>query len=168
MIDQNRRDGFVRLYAATRNRLQYAAYLLCGDWHEAEDLVQIATLKLYDRQFSGDTDDKCAMAYFRRAVYTTYLDERRRHRWRNEITQAAPPDGPQRVDPAISDRVALMAAVGKLGATERAIIVLRFWADLTVEQTSTVLGCPAGTVTSHTHRALTALRGMLDRADWRA
>lgn len=111
-------------YVAARSRLLCTtAYLLCGDWHRAEDLTQTALTKLYlawrriDRRESVD-------AYARRVLVRTVLDERRRP-WRRENPAAELPERPGRPDQA-EDRVDLLAALARLPARQRAAVVLRY------------------------------------------
>ena len=62
------------------------------------------------------------------------------------------------------DRQALLRACRLLPTAQRAVLVLRFWEDRSIEETAAVLGCSAGTVKSNTHRALQRLRAVLDDA----
>lgn len=146
--------------AARRTYLRRVAYLTCGDWHGAEDLVQNALVKLYVAwpRINGDeTED----AYARRVIVRTHLDDLRRP-WRREVTglegfdQAAAPNGLSHED---SD--ALSTALKQLPERQRAAVVLRFWCGLSVEETARDLGCSTGTVKSHTSRALARLRTIL-------
>jgi RNA polymerase sigma-70 factor (sigma-E family) len=146
-------------YVAARSRLLCAtAYLLCGDWHRAEDHTQTALTKLYlawrriDRRESVD-------AYARRVLVRTVVDERRRP-WRREHAAAELPERPARADPA-DDRLDLLAALARLPARQRAAVVLRYWADLDIAETARVLGVTEGTVKSSSSKGLAALRGVL-------
>jgi RNA polymerase sigma-70 factor (sigma-E family) len=141
--------------------LRATAYLLCGDWHAAEDLTQTVLTKLYlawrriDRTGSVD-------AYARRVLLRSFLDERRRP-WRRERPAAEPPDravtadGPRAVD----ERLALEAALRRLPRTQRAAVVLRYWCDLDIRETAATLGVSEGTVKSASSRGLAALREVL-------
>lgn len=141
--------------------LRSTAYLLCGDWHAAEDLTQAALTKLYlawrriDRAGSVD-------AYARRVLLRTYLDERRRP-WRRERPAAEPPDRAAAVDApgAVDERLALEAALRRLPRTQRAAVVLRYWCDLDIRDTAAALGVSEGTVKSASSRGLAALREVL-------
>ena len=141
--------------------LRTTAYLLCGDWHAAEDLTQATLTKLYlawrriDRTGSVD-------AYARRVLLRTYLDERRRP-WRRERPAADPPDRTERVDAprAVDERLALEAALRRLPRTQRAAVVLRYWCDLDIRETAAALGVSEGTVKSASSRGLAALREVL-------
>jgi RNA polymerase sigma-70 factor (sigma-E family) len=146
-------------YVAARSRvLCTTAYLLCGDWHRAEDHTQTALTKLYlawrriDRRESVD-------AYARRVLVRTVVDEHRRP-WRRERPAAELPDTgapPDRAD----DRLDLLAALARLPARQRAAVVLRYWADLDIAETARVLGVTEGTVKSSSSKGLAALRGAL-------
>ena len=149
-------EAYVR---ANRPRLHIAAYRLCHDWHEAEDLVQAVLLKLYERWGWLTQRDQLG-AYCRQALLRTYVSEHRRLRWSRELIQTDPPEseGPaHRVD----DRLTLVAAMKRLGPRQRSVVVLRFWEDLSIEQTAQQMECSSGTVTSQTHRALNVLRSAL-------
>lgn len=146
-------------YVNGRSRvLRKTAYLLCGDWHRAEDLTQTALIKLYvawRRISKVDSVD----AYARRTLVNAYLDEVRRPS-RREHTQAHPPDTAGRGDQT-DDRLMLMAALSNLQPTQRAVVVLRFWEDLSIVETAAVLGIKEGTVKSSSARGLAALREVL-------
>jgi RNA polymerase sigma-70 factor (sigma-E family) len=146
-------------YVAARSRLLCTtAYLLCGDWHRAEDLTQTALTKLYvawrriDRRESVD-------AYARKVLLRAMLDERRRP-WRRERVVETLPELPGPADRA-DDRMDLLAALARLPARQRAVVVLRYWSDLGVGETAAVLGITEGTVKSSASRGLAALRGAL-------
>jgi RNA polymerase sigma-70 factor (sigma-E family) len=146
---------FVEYVASRSAALRRTGYLLCGDWHQAEDLTQLALAKLYgawrriDR--SGSVD-----AYARRTLLRTYLDERRRP-WHREYPAKELPEQASRTDPA-DDRLALMAALRSLPRSQRAVVVLRYWEDLSVAETADWLQISEGTVKSASARGLAALR----------
>jgi RNA polymerase sigma-70 factor (sigma-E family) len=140
------------------------AYLLCGDWHQAEDLTQIVFSKLY-RAWRRISRNGVAHQYVRQVLLRAYLDERRRP-WRREVTVSG--EGTV-LDRPVHDRnvvewLVLRDAIAALPPRQRAALVLRFWEDLPIEQVADVLGCPAGTVKSLTSRGLHAVREVLDRA----
>ena len=100
-----------------------------------------------------------AEAYARRIVVRTFIDARRRH-WRTERPTDELPDvaGPaDRVD----ERLDLTQALAQLSASHRAVLVLRFWEDLSVEQVADVLSLSTGTVKSQTSRALDRVRTLM-------
>lgn len=139
--------------------LRYAT-LLCGDQREAEDLVQDALIKVFSlrRPLGASQDESGAMdhaeAYVRRTILHVYIDGyRRRLRWvalRHLVsaeTRTAGPDqgGPERLD--------LESALAALPPKQRACVVLRFYADLSVRQIADDLGVTSGTVKRHLHDA---------------
>jgi RNA polymerase sigma factor (sigma-70 family) len=99
--------------------------------------------------------------YTHQTLLHTFIGERRRPRWTNEILVEELPEQCVVEQPFQDIHGALHTAIGYLGARQRAVIALRFWDDLSVEQTAQALGCTPGTITSQTHRALTRLRTTL-------
>jgi RNA polymerase sigma-70 factor (sigma-E family) len=159
-------EDFVAYYAARGTVLHHTAYLLCGDWHLAEDLTQITFAKLYRVWHRLERHDVLDQ-YARQVLLRAFLDERRRP-WRRELS--TPPQSPDLdgvvADPGVPDeRLVLRRALLRLSKRHRAVLVLRFWADLSVEQVADVLGCSTGTVKSQTSRGLTALRASLGTDD---
>ena len=156
-----RRDDEFTAYVAARARLlRRSAYLLCGDWHRAEDLTQSALTKVYlawSRVRRADNVD----AYVRQVLVRTYLDEQRR-RWRSEQVTGETLDG-LRPDPAAASdqRLDLLRALATLPPRQRAAVVLRCWEDLPITEVARALDCSEGTVKSQTSRGLAALRGVL-------
>jgi RNA polymerase sigma-70 factor (sigma-E family) len=152
-------ESAFRIYAVSRRpALRRTAYLMCGDWHQADDLVQTALTKLFvawKRVRSDGQPD----AYARRILTRCYLDERRRP-WRRESPVEVLHDSPAAIR-ATEDALDLRAALDQLPARQRATLVLRFWADASVTDTADALGCSAGTVKSQTARALSTLRALL-------
>ncbi|MEJ3749349.1 SigE family RNA polymerase sigma factor [Actinomycetes bacterium KLBMP 9797] len=162
MYPRDERDqAFADYYAACGARMRATAYLLCGDWHRAEDLTQAAFIKLYRAWRRVERHDKLDQ-YLRRVLLRTFLDDTRRP-WRRERPAGddrARFDQPVR-GPDVDSRLVLRAALTSLPPRQRAAVVLRFWEDLSIEQTGEVLGCPAGTVKSLTARGLEAMRTAL-------
>lgn len=143
-------------FVASRGRdLWRSAWLLTGDAQKAEDLVQTALMKCW-RRWSSIADDGAVEAYVRRTMLTTYTDWWRR-KWNGERPTELVPDAVHRdVDPGL--RQDTLAALAVLPRGQRAVIVLRFYEDLTEAQTAEALGISVGTVKSQTSRALNALR----------
>jgi RNA polymerase sigma-70 factor (sigma-E family) len=141
--------------------LRRLALLLCQDWHRADDLVQATLIKLYvhwAKAAGADNTD----AYVRGMLVREFLSERhtgwaRRVRLTNQLPEPASPH--QDHDASLD----LQTAVAALPPRQRAVLVLRFYCDLNVEQSAQVLGCTAGTVKSQTAKALERLRRALDR-----
>lgn len=150
--------GFVAWATARRDALRRTAFLLCGDWHRADDLVQETLVRLHRRWPSVAIEG--ADAYARKILTNVATDERRRP-WRREISTDQLPDRsftPR--EQSGLDR--LGAALAATPPRQRAVLVLRFFEDLSVEQTAAVLGCTAGNVKSQTARGLDRLRRLLD------
>jgi RNA polymerase sigma-70 factor (sigma-E family) len=149
------RSGYDEFVAARSARLLRVAYLLTSDWGEAEDLLQTALMKAW---FAWSRLDNEPEAYVRRIIATTFVSWRRR-RWTSEISHGEMPDRPV---PAGTDVVEhrhdLWPALGRLPARQRAVLVLRFFEDLTEQQVAATLGIRIGTVKSQTSKALEKLR----------
>ena len=139
-----------------RTPLRRTAYLLCGDWHHADDLVQNTLVKLYVawRRIDNEVPD----AYARRTLMRCFLDERRRP-WRRETPVLEVPDAAETDGAAIELDIA--TALNRLTPRQRATVVLRFWADASVAETAAALNCSEGTVKSQTARAIAQLREFL-------
>jgi RNA polymerase sigma-70 factor (sigma-E family) len=135
--------------------LRRFAYLLCRDWHTADDLVSITLGKLY-RHWRKAQDAENLDAYVRSILTHTWLDERRRPWRREEATGWMPEAAIAAADP--TDRAALLALLGGLPPRQRAVVVLRFYCDLSVAQTADILGISEGAVKSQAARGLTTLR----------
>jgi RNA polymerase sigma-70 factor (sigma-E family) len=145
------REFVVSRYDALRR----VAYLLCRDWHTADDLVSITLGKLY-RHWHRGKDAHNLDAYVRAMLTRTWLDELRRP-WRREIATESLPEAVQPA-PTPTDRVALLTLLGRLPPRQRAVVVLRHYCDLSVEETADILGISAGAVKSQSARGLAALR----------
>ncbi|WP_194927444.1 SigE family RNA polymerase sigma factor [Catenulispora pinisilvae] len=153
-----REREFDEFVLARQQRLLRTAYLLCGDWHLAEDLTQNALAKVYvgwNRIQHVEQID----AYVHRMLFRTYIDTYRRRRKR-EILSAAVPDVAG-TGIASDVRLTLMAALAQVTPRYRAVLVLRYWEDRSVGETADALGLSQGSVKSHTHRGLQQLRSVL-------
>jgi RNA polymerase sigma-70 factor (sigma-E family) len=148
-------DEFV---AARSTRLLRTAFLLTHDRELAEDLLQTSLSKAW---FAWDRMRSDPEPYVRRILVTTYASWWRR-RWRGEqptgdLPEAAPPHDGGHAERSAT-RHDLWTAMGRLPRRQRAVIVLRYFEDLTEAQTAAVLDCSVGTVKSQTARALVRLR----------
>lgn len=160
MGDAGWEEDFRRYVVARAESHRFTAYLLTGDWHLAEDIVQNSLVKLYrvwrriDRGGSID-------AYVRQIITRTFLTERRRSWWRRErVTDVVPEPAP--AGPAgPEERMRVWAALSQVPPRQRAALVLRYWEDLSLAETAEVLGCSEGTVKSQCARGLRTLRGLL-------
>ncbi len=148
--------GYREYVAGRMDQLRRTAYLLCGDWHTADDLVSTALVKLL-RHWRRVSAMENVDGYLRRVLLRAWLDERRRP-WRREHARAVVPDSAARPGYDVADRMAVLDLLNELPARRRAVLVLRFFCDLSVEETAEALGCATGTVKSQTARALEALR----------
>lgn len=147
--------SFEEFVAARARALWRTAWLLTGDPHKAEDLVQTALMKCWRRWDAIERRDSVD-AYVRRALVTTYTDWWRR-KWNAE--QPGEVVGPVMPgDEHADQRRDLVAALATLPRGQRAVLVLRFFEDLTEAQTADTLGVTVGTVKSQTARALATLR----------
>jgi RNA polymerase sigma-70 factor (sigma-E family) len=151
-------DGFREYVAAKSPSLTRAAWLLTGNEAAAEDLVQTALVRMWSR-WSRLEQDGNVDAYVRRVLVTTYVNGWRR-RWRGEIPTEVLPDGPDAADvhAATDLRLAVRRALAELPPRQRAVVVLRYFQDLTEAQAAHALGCSVGTVKSQTAKALARLR----------
>ncbi len=148
-----------RTWASARiGRLHRAAYLLCGDWHEAEELVQEALARAFVH-WTRIEDTENADAYVRKI-----LVNEARQRWRRHVKQrtldaavASVPDGAD--ERAVHSE--LIDALRLLPRRQRAAVVLRYFEQLSEAETAKALGCSIGTVKSTTHRAVASLRLIL-------
>ena len=153
-----------RDYVAGRiDRLRRTAYLLCGDWHTADDLTSTALVKLL-RHWRRVSAMENIDGYLRRTLLRAWLDERRRP-WRREQVRAFVPDLAARPAYDVADRMAVLDLLNDLPARRRAVLVLRYFCDLSVEETAEALGCSTGTVKSQTARALDTLRNRIAAGD---
>ncbi|MFJ9317935.1 SigE family RNA polymerase sigma factor [Pimelobacter simplex] len=156
-----RDEAFATYVAARRPQLFRAAWLLTGDPHRAEDVVQAALTRLYvawPRVQRADSVD----AYVRRAIVNAHVDEGRRP-WRREasVGDALPETAVAAPGAAVEEHDALWSALRRLPAGQRRVVVLRHWWGLSVEETAADLNVSTGTVKSQTSVALATLREVL-------
>jgi RNA polymerase sigma-70 factor (sigma-E family) len=140
--------------------LRRLALLLCQDRHRADDLVQQAIIRVYMRWAKASAADNTD-AYVNAILVREFLHERRSGWTRRVSVTDHVPEAP--ILTADRDRLMdLQAAVAALPPGQRAVLVLRYYCDLNIDQTAAALGCSTGTVKSQTAKALAALRGRLD------
>lgn len=151
---QDRFASFEAWAGARQHALLRSAYLLTGDLHRAEDLVQDALLKValrWERLHRSEPD-----AYARTVIYRTNVSW---WRARRDTTVAAMPDRARRVDEDSGERaIVVRAALARLTTRQRAVLVLRYFDDLTETQTGEVLGISVGSVKKHASVAKGRLR----------
>jgi RNA polymerase sigma-70 factor (sigma-E family) len=161
-------EEFTEFAVGAAPRLRRTAFLLCGDWHTAEDLTQTTLARMFVSWRRIRRQD-AVYAYASRTLVNIFLADRRRRRGRELLTGWLP----ERPDPAAAGgpevRMVVLAALATLPPKTRVVVVMRYWADLSVDQVADVLGCSAGNVKSQSARGLDKLRailgsGLLDRS----
>lgn len=161
-----RDDEAFRSYVLARQRaLRRAAFLMSGDWHLADDLVQNTLARLHTRWHRIDSE-KGPDAYAHRILANLVIDERRKS-WRREVIvdQVFDVVDPPAVSSSVEQRLDLLGALSRLPRGQRVVLVMRYWMDASVHQTAAALGCSEGTVKSQTAKGLHHLRAYLDLAD---
>ena len=157
-----RDDEFVAYYTARVGPVRNTAYLLCGDWHTAEDLTQTAFVKLYRhwKRLPAEGVD----AYMRRIVVNTFLSHRRDRR-REQVVADPPdtavPDAIAAAEAGTDRRAEIVAALQALPARQRAVVALRHLEDMSIAEVAAALGMAEGTVKSQAARGVAALRRAL-------
>ncbi|MFF3210745.1 SigE family RNA polymerase sigma factor [Streptomyces sp. NPDC002886] len=149
---------FESFVAARWAHLVRTAYLLTGDPYDAEDVTQAALAKAY-RSWRRVSRMDSPEAYVRRMLVTCNSDRFRKRRLAERLTSSVP-------DTTVRDhagawaeeRGVLMEALAELPVRQRAVVVMRYWEDLSEAETADVLGCSQGTVKSQASKALAKLR----------
>jgi RNA polymerase sigma factor (sigma-70 family) len=167
---------FTAYVTARREHVRRTAYLLCRDWHKAEDLTQTAFVKLYGAW--GTVRDRGALdSFVRSCLVRATIDETRRP-WRRETSTEELPERAGTVAPvgfggtsgpgeagdlsgAVVDRQLMQQALALVPQGQRAVLVLRFYEGMDVAAAATALGCSQGNVKSQTARGLQALKAAL-------
>ncbi len=161
-MDQRDEQDFAEYFAARRDAVRRSAYLLCGDWHRADDFAQTAFVALH-RRWRKIRDRGALDAYVRRTLVRAVIDESRRP-WRRERFVDELPETPNsdgEIGDSVATRSALLEGLRAVPPRQRAVLVLRFLEGLDVAATAETLKCSQGTVKSQTARGLTALREAL-------
>jgi RNA polymerase sigma-70 factor (sigma-E family) len=148
-----RHEGFDEFVATRSPALLRTAYLLTRDWAAAEDLVQTSLTKAW--QAWGRLDDQ-PEAYVRKIVVNTFASSWRR-RWRGEVPTAELPESAS-VAGDLEQRDVVWTALGRLPRRMRAVVVLRYYEDLSEAEIARILGISTGTVKSQCSKALAHLR----------
>jgi RNA polymerase sigma factor (sigma-70 family) len=139
------------------DRWRRGAYLLCHDWHLADDLVSITVTRLY-RNWSKVSRADNPDAYAQKVLTRSWLSERNRPWWHRERSSANLPEQVWAPPDRVGDRDSLEALLRSLGPRQRAVLVLRFYLDYSVEDTAAILQISPGTVKSQSARGLDTLR----------
>jgi RNA polymerase sigma-70 factor (sigma-E family) len=161
-MDDEARARFGEFVAGRTPSLIRLAYLLAGNQHAAEDLLQTAltrTAARWDQLRNEDPE-----AYVRTVMYREQISLWRRWGRRREVATQAPPERGYADPSAHSDlRLSMREALLRLPPDQRAVLVLRYYEDLSETQVAQILDCSIGTVRSRTHRAVSRLRALLPR-----
>jgi RNA polymerase sigma-70 factor (sigma-E family) len=160
--DRSEQQRFAEYVAARRAMVRRAAYLLCGDWDWADDLTQVAFVRLA-AGWSRIREPQAVDAYLNTCLVRVYLAETRRVWRRRERTVAELPERVGDGDHAERQawRAEVVAALRQLPARQRAVLVCRFYQELDQAACADALGCSIGTVKSQTSRGLARLRELL-------
>lgn len=158
-----RRDpaAFAAFVAARSAALHRSAYLMVGERHLAQDLLQEALTKTY-AAWPTLRDPAKAEAYTRKVITTTAISWYRRKSWQERPSDTLPEASHAGHADELTQREWVWSALQALPPRQRAAIVLRYYEDLTEAQTAAVLGCAVGTVKSQVHAGLASLRSTLD------
>lgn len=154
-MDATAEQEFHDYVLSRRGALLHEAFLLVGDVHAAEDLVQTTLAKVYvswRRVVGSDSPD----AYVRRIMINSNLSRVRRRRV-GEVLTGLPPETAG-LSPDHAERLDLVKALIALPKRQRAAVVLRYWADLPETEVAQIMGCSVGTVRSQAFRGLEKLR----------
>jgi RNA polymerase sigma-70 factor (sigma-E family) len=159
-VDEAAEREFADYFRARRDAVRRTAYLLCGDWHRADDHAQAAFVALH-RNWRKIRDRAALDAWMRRTLVRAVVDESRRP-WRRERFSAEPPDATvSSTSDAVATRHVLVDGLRAVPPRQRAVLVLRYLEGLDVAGTAAALGCTEGTVKSQTAHGLAALRATL-------
>ena len=148
-------EDFEEFARARIPQLYRTAWLLTGDRHHAEDLVQETLANMLRTWHRIDSPG----AYARATLARTFISQRRRKSWSERPTADLPEVVERPGDPEL--RMALQSALAELAPLDRAVLVLRFFEDRSVEQVALDLGKNASAITTRTARALDRLRAVL-------
>jgi RNA polymerase sigma-70 factor (sigma-E family) len=152
-------NDYTEYVSARLARWHKAAYLLCGNGHRADDIVQATVTTLY-RHWRRATAADNIDAYVHRMLVRHYLNEKRLG-WSRVLLMSQTPDRAATSEYRYDDTDLVQTALGALPRGQRAVLVLRFLCDLSVDDTATALRCSAGNVKAQTSRGLAAMRTQL-------
>lgn len=154
------RDAHFTDYATARTPwLRKVAFLLCQDWHRADDLVQTTLTRLYVH-WHRIRQIESIDGYARAVLVNAYIAEQRTAWWKRVSLRRENIDATV-FDLDVAAAVDLREALAALPPRQRAAIVLRYYCDMSVDEVATAMGCSSGTVKSQTSRGLDALRRAL-------
>ena len=152
-------EEFTQFVAAATPRLRRTAYLMCRDWHLAQDLTQLTLAKMY-ASWGRIWRTTNLEAYSRRVLMNAVFDQKKR-RSHAEVVLAELPDRPGLAADTPELHIALMRALATLPVRDQAIVVLRHWEDQSVDMVAEILGVSVSVVKMQSMRALSRLRDLL-------
>jgi len=160
MAENGRDAEFTEYVTAAGPWLRKVAYLLCQDWHRADDLVQTSITRLYVHWNRASRVENLD-GYARAILVNAFLAEQRSPWWKRVAVQRDP------IESAVFDfdvdaSLDLRDALASLPPRQRTTLVLRYFCDLSIEQTASALDCSPGTVKSQTSRGLDTLRRVME------
>ncbi|CAA9449254.1 MAG: RNA polymerase sigma-70 factor [uncultured Pseudonocardia sp.] len=155
--------AFEAYFRARRDAVRRTAYLLCGDWHRADDHAQAAFVKLH-RHWRRIRDRDALDGWMRRTLVRSVVDESRRPWRRERFVDAVDAGAVASATDGVATRHVLVDGLRSVPPRQRAVLVLRFLEGLDVAGTAAALGCSEGTVKSQTSHGLAALRTVLGDA----
>ena len=163
MAGNDDEDAFAEYAAGALARLRRIAYLLCQDWHRADDLTQTTLTRLFVHWRRASAADNLD-AYVGAILLNAFLAEQRTSWWKRTLVRPEPDELlPVSDDESpLEDVLDLREALQALAPRRRAVLVLRYFCDYSVEQTAQILNCSTGTVKSQTSRAIAQLRIVLE------
>jgi len=159
-VDALAEADFERYFRARRDAIRRTAYLMCGDWHRADDHTQAAFVALH-RHWRRVRDKGALDAWMRRTLMRAVVDESRRPWRRERFTDDVVAVDKVVADPDVTTRHVLVDGLRSVPPRQRAVLVLRYLEGLDVAATAAALGCSEGTVKSQTSHGLAALRTAL-------
>lgn len=157
-------EEFMAFVRERHGALRRAAYLLCGSWADGDDLVQEALTRVYVA-WPRISSPHAVFSYTRTTMLRAHLNDRRKHGREVVVDEVPERPGPE-PDPTLG--LTLDALLTDLPDRQRAMLVLRFYEDLTVPQIAVELGVPEGSVKSGLSRALASLRARLGESPFDA
>lgn len=159
-MDQAAEAEFEAYFRARRDAVRRTAYLLCGDWHRADDHAQAAFVALH-RHWRRIRDKDALDAWMRRTLVRSVVDESRRPWRRERFTDVVEAGSVASATDGVATRHVLVDGLRSVPPRQRAVLVLRYLEGLDVAGTAAALGCSEGTVKSQTSHGLAALRAVL-------
>lgn len=162
-MDQAAEAEFEAYFRARRDAVRRTAFLLCGDWHRADDHAQAAFVALH-RHWRRIRDKGALDGWMRRTLVRSVVDESRRPWRRERFTDTVEGGSVASGADGVATRHVLVDGLRSVPPRQRAVLVLRYLEGLDVAGTAAALGCSEGTVKSQTSHGLAALRAVLGDA----